>query len=51
MNKIEVEFEADDLHLKFEGNYSDRMNEKLKREINTMLYSKLQLRLRPRIRT
>lgn len=37
---IEVEFDIQDTHLDIQGSYSDEMAEKLKREINTMLYSK-----------
>jgi len=38
--EISVDFNVQDIHYEAEGEYSDEMAEKLKREINTMLYSK-----------
>lgn len=38
--KISVDFNVQDIHYEAEGEYSDEMAEKLKREVNTMLYSK-----------
>jgi len=38
--EVELSFEVNDHLIEVEGTYSDKMAEKMKREINMMLYSK-----------
>jgi len=39
MEKIDADIDLDNLNMKLEGTYSEQMAEKLKREVNMMLYS------------
>ena len=38
--KVKIDFDVEDIHLEIEGEYSEEMAEKLKRELNTMIYTK-----------